>query len=191
MWLASNRQRVADLGCDSLRAAIEALTDKEDVSRREERIAAIEEISANNKPLHAMRQYPIILADPPWTYDFQSSPSRAIENHYPTMALEEICALPVASLAAEHAILYLWTTAPKLEEGMQVLKSWGFTYRTSMVWVKDKIGMGKYVRSSTRICHDRQERRVSYPRLWHTTIQCYFCTTDPAQRKTYRTVRGD
>jgi N6-adenosine-specific RNA methylase IME4 len=73
--------------------------------------------------------------------------NRSIENHYPTMTLEEICALPVADLATDDAILYLWATAPMLAECMKVMPAWGFTYRTSFVWVKDKIGMGYYARN--------------------------------------------
>jgi N6-adenosine-specific RNA methylase IME4 len=74
-------------------------------------------------------------------------PNRAIENHYPTMALDEICALPIAELAADDAVLYLWATAPKLAECFAVIEAWGFNYRTNIVWAKDKLGMGYYARS--------------------------------------------
>lgn len=87
----------------------------------------------------------LIYADPPWRYDANSSPAdRAIENQYPTMTLEDICALDVP--AAQDAALYLWTTAPKLQEGMTVMDAWGFSYRTCAVWVKDRIGLGYYFR---------------------------------------------
>lgn len=91
--------------------------------------------------------YELIVADPPWRYEHIKRDSDHIENHYPTMDLAEICALPVASQrAAENCVLYLWTTSPKLEESFQVLAAWGFRYRTCMVWVKDKIGMGYWAR---------------------------------------------
>lgn len=95
------------------------------------------------------RRYPILLADPPWRYEHPSmgGGNRAIENHYPTMDLEEICALRVADIAADDATLYLWATAPKLPECIQVLDAWGFEYRTHIVWAKDKIGMGYHARS--------------------------------------------
>jgi N6-adenosine-specific RNA methylase IME4 len=63
------------------------------------------------------------------------------------MSLEAICALPVSNIANDDSILFLWATAPKLAECMDVIKAWGFTYRTGLVWTKDKIGMGYYVRN--------------------------------------------
>jgi N6-adenosine-specific RNA methylase IME4 len=94
-------------------------------------------------------RYPIILADPPWRYENppMGGGNRSIENHYPTMTLDEICALPVGASADDDAILYLWATAPKLAECFAVIHAWGFTYRTNIVWVKDKIGMGYHARS--------------------------------------------
>lgn len=62
------------------------------------------------------------------------------------MTLEEICAMPVAEMANDDAILFLWTTAPKLEEGLRVLREWGFSYRTCAIWDKQSIGMGYYYR---------------------------------------------
>lgn len=73
--------------------------------------------------------------------------NRSIENHYPTMTLEEICALPVKDIAAQDSILYLWATAPKLAECLDVMRAWGFEYRTNFVWIKDKIGMGYHSRN--------------------------------------------
>ena len=94
-------------------------------------------------------KYGLIYADPPWRYENppMGGGNRSIENHYPTMTLEEICALPVPELTLDDSMLLLWTTAPKLEESLAVINAWGFTYRTGMVWVKDKIGMGYHVRS--------------------------------------------
>lgn len=119
------------------------------VERRAERIERIEEISKGNAPLLTPRRYPIILADPPWRYEQppMGDTNRSIENHYPTMSLDEICALPVSQIAAEDCLLFLWATAPKLYECMKVVDAWGFEYRTNSVWVKDKIGMGYYFRN--------------------------------------------
>lgn len=92
-------------------------------------------------------QYPTIYADPPWSY--ANSASRgAAENHYPTMSLEAISALPVNELAAENAHLHLWTTNGFLKESFHVIESWGFRYKSCFVWVKDEIGMGNYWRVS-------------------------------------------
>lgn len=117
--------------------------------RRIERLANLEKIAKGNAELGTDTKYPVIYADPPWRYENPSmaGSSRSIENHYPTMALDEICALPVADLATEDAMLYLWTTAPKLAESFEVVTAWGFEYRTCMVWDKVKIGMGYYARN--------------------------------------------
>ena len=92
-------------------------------------------------------RFPTIYADPPWRY--QNSASRAAaENHYPTLSLEEICAEPVADLAADNSHLHLWTTNAFLAEAFEVMEAWGFTYKSCFVWVKDKLGMGNYWRVS-------------------------------------------
>jgi N6-adenosine-specific RNA methylase IME4 len=91
-------------------------------------------------------RYDVILADPPWRYDRQSTPNRRIENHYPTMSNAEICALPVADLAHDASVLLLWATAPKLAECLTVLSAWGFSYVTSAVWDKERLGMGFWFR---------------------------------------------
>lgn len=114
--------------------------------RREERLDKIIEISQGNVELKTDTCYPVLYADPPWRYDYAETDNRVIENQYPTMAIEEICALPVSDLATPDAILFLWATSPKLAESMRVIESWGFTYRTCAVWDKQKIGMGYYFR---------------------------------------------
>src|SRR5665647_233667 len=82
--------------------------------------------------------YDIILCDPPWRYEHVKTNSRAIENQYPTMSLDEIKALRVP--AEENSILYMWATSPKLKEALEVVESWGFEYRSSAIWDKEKIG---------------------------------------------------
>ena len=131
-------------------AAVKAGTarDVRQAATRGRRAARVQEIversTASDGPAAATR-FPVILADPPWRYEHvPQTESRAVENQYPTMSLDEICALEVP--AAEDAILYLWVTSPKLEEALRVVACWGFSYRTCMVWVKDRIGMGYYAR---------------------------------------------
>lgn len=113
---------------------------------RQERIEKINKIAKSNAPLDLDQSYPIVYADPPWRYEHSATVSREIENQYPTMALEEICALPVSAIATPDAVLFLWTTSPKLAESLQVVEAWGFVYRTCMVWDKERIGMGYYAR---------------------------------------------
>lgn len=95
--------------------------------------------------------YSIILADPPWRYDFAPSKSRKIENQYPTMALTDIAALDVQSIAEKNSVLYLWATAPKLIEALTVMRCWGFKYKTQGVWTKRKLGMGYWFRNQHEI----------------------------------------
>lgn len=114
--------------------------------RAEVRQERIEKIVAGNKALDGDKKYNVILADPPWRYDHPISDSRVIENQYPTMTLEDICALPVADITADDAIIFLWATTPMLKKALQVLEAWGFNYVSSMVWVKPSIGPGYWVR---------------------------------------------
>lgn len=114
--------------------------------RRVERVDRINEANAGNVPLDLEIAVPVLYADPPWQYEHVKTDSRAIENQYPTMTLNAICALQVSRSATDDAVLFLWATSPKLAEAMSVIAAWGFNYRTCMVWVKDKIGMGYYAR---------------------------------------------
>ena len=108
------------------------------------------EIRQENRPapqpiVAAEGTYPIVYADPPWRYDHNETPAmRDVENHYPTMPVADICALDVP--AADDAVLFLWATNPKLIEALEVMKAWGFEYRTNACWAKDRFGMGYYVR---------------------------------------------
>jgi N6-adenosine-specific RNA methylase IME4 len=90
-------------------------------------------------------KFSAILADPPWDDEFGAC-RRSIENHYPTMTLEQICALPVNDVAHEQAVLFLWATPAMIEMALTTAAAWGFKYRTHLVWVKPSIGIGKYVR---------------------------------------------
>lgn len=113
--------------------------------RRDERVA---DLAARARPINNMpATYPILYADPPWQYDDNTTdPTRVIENQYPTMTLEELCALPVSTITTGDAILFMWATNPLLRKAMLVLDAWGFAYQTNLVWVKDKIGMGYWFR---------------------------------------------
>ena len=89
-------------------------------------------------------RYGVVLADPPWRYAFSKSDSRKIENQYPTMPTDDICAMQVPS--EENAVLYLWTTAPKMEDALAVMKAWDFEYKTNLIWDKVKMGCGHWAR---------------------------------------------
>lgn len=102
-----------------------------------------------------------ILADPPWR--FQNRTGKMAPEHqrllrYPTMTLEEILEMPIPKLSASQSHLYLWVPNALLAEGLEVMKRWGFTYKTNLVWYKvrrdggpDGRGVGFYFRNVTEI----------------------------------------
>ncbi len=90
-------------------------------------------------------KFRVIYADPPWSYG-NTQPDYHTEqrDHYPVMPLSDICAMPVKEWAEEDAVLFLWVTSPILEESFQVIKAWGFKYKSSFVWDKVHHNMGHY-----------------------------------------------
>ena len=82
-----------------------------------------------------MTKYRTIVADPPWSYSVVRR-NGAAENHYSTMTTAEICALPVADLAADDAVLLLWATWPKLADAFAVIAAWGFEQVSGFPWIK-------------------------------------------------------
>lgn len=90
-------------------------------------------------------KYQVIYADPPWKYG-NSMPEYFTEqaNHYPLMTIDEICNLPIKEISDKNAVLFLWVTSPILEESFEVIKAWGFEYKTSFIWDKIKHNMGHY-----------------------------------------------
>lgn len=108
----------------------------------------------------AEHSYAVIYADPPWNYNDKAVQRIGANRHYPTMNLDNIKALPVASIADQNAVLFMWVTMPMLQEGLDVIKAWGFKYTTcGFSWfkrnkVKDSlfIGGGHYTRSNAELC---------------------------------------
>lgn len=102
-----------------------------------------------------------ILADPPWQFQNRTgkmAPEHRRLNRYSTMTMDEIKALPVAQLAAPQSHLYLWVPNALILDGLEVMKRWGFTYKTNLIWYKvrkdggpDGRGVGFYFRNVTEI----------------------------------------
>jgi N6-adenosine-specific RNA methylase IME4 len=102
-----------------------------------------------------------ILADPPWRFENRTgkvAPEHQRLLRYPTMTAEEIFELPVNRMAAARAHLYLWVPNALISEGLEVMKRWGFTYKTNLVWYKvrkdggpDGRGVGFYFRNVTEL----------------------------------------
>ena len=91
-------------------------------------------------------KFRIIYADPAWSYnDKQETPMLGgASKHYNTMSVSEISNLPVKNISEKDAVLFLWVTSPLLEDAFEVIKSWGFKYKTSFIWDKVKHNMGHY-----------------------------------------------
>lgn len=102
-----------------------------------------------------------IYADPPWQFGHRTgkvSPENKKNTRYSTMTLDDIKALPISDIAAEEAHLYMWIPNALLTDGLDVLKTWGFTYKTNIIWEKvrkdgmpDGSGVGFYFRNVTEI----------------------------------------
>jgi N6-adenosine-specific RNA methylase IME4 len=109
-------------------------------------------------------KYSVVLADPPWRYSFHSEYNNGVEHHYETMSLESICSMPVQNISAKNCVLFLWATAPLLPEALEVMDSWGFTYKTNMVWVKNQNGMGYWARGKHELLLVGTKGRPPTPR---------------------------
>jgi N6-adenosine-specific RNA methylase IME4 len=122
--------------------------------------------------------YGAILADPPWRFNVWSGETAVKRRdssgtnvcaavHYQTMPIEEICALPVADLAADDCVLFLWVTWPTLLDALKLIEAWGFTYKTcGFDWMKAHagqlemfrddatalMGMGYWTRANSEPC---------------------------------------
>lgn len=93
-----------------------------------------------------MKKYQIIYADPPWSYNDKQNTKLlgGCIKHYSTMSRRELCELPIKDLTEKDAILFIWVTSPLLEAVFEIIKAWGFKYKTSFVWDKIKHNMGHY-----------------------------------------------
>lgn len=107
------------------------------------------------------RKFRTILADPPWQFQNRTgkvAPEHKRLNRYSTMDLKAICDLPVAEVAQDTAHLYMWVPNALLPEGLEVMKAWGFNYKSNLIWHKirkdggsDGRGVGFYFRNVTEI----------------------------------------
>lgn len=121
----------------------------------------LERTIADFRAFTAGKRYRTIYADPPW--QFQNRTGKVAPEHkrlsrYSTMTVPEICRLPVAEAADEKSHLYLWVPNALLPEGLEVMRAWGFSYKTNIIWEKvrkdgmpDGRGVGFYFRNVTEV----------------------------------------
>ena len=118
---------------------------EEKIEAIKERRKVIEETLEKKQLEVGEKKYRIIYADPPWSYhnampEYVTTP----DDYYTLMSTQEICEMPVAEITEDNAVLFMWTTSPHLEESFEVVKSWGFKYKTTFIWDKIKHNMGHY-----------------------------------------------
>jgi N6-adenosine-specific RNA methylase IME4 len=119
------------------------------------------------------RRYGVILADPPWSFKTWSAKGegRSASQHYGVMTFADLCALPVADLAAPDCALFLWAIDPLLPRAVELIEAWGFTYKTvGFCWAKTNAGggyfagMGFWTRANSELCllatRGRPQRRA-------------------------------
>jgi len=144
--IAKRNEDIAPKVVEAIKKRMDAKTsqfvDKIDSRFIQKWISRVRKEEQTNNPLPS-EESDVIYADPPWTYNVNHLRGNP-EKHYPTMSTEEICELNVST--SENAILFLWTTNPMLEDALRVLKAWGFKYKTNLVWVKNRIGVGFWFR---------------------------------------------
>ena len=109
------------------------------------------------------KKYSIVYADPPWSYKVwngKGEGKKTAENHYSCMKKKDIQNIPVSNICADDCVLLLWCTFPCLEEALELIKAWGFTYKTcGFTWVKKNKktdswfwGLGNWTRANAEIC---------------------------------------
>jgi N6-adenosine-specific RNA methylase IME4 len=109
----------------------------------------------------AGQRFATVLADPPWRFVNRTgkvAPEHRRLSRYGTMELKDICALPVGDFVQPTAHLYLWVPNALLPDGLEVMRSWGFSYKSNIIWHKvrkdggsDGRGVGFYFRNVTEI----------------------------------------
>ena len=102
-------------------------------------------------PPFPRRLYGVAYVDPPWKFQPFSNKTgmdRSADNHYPTLDTDMIIGIGPFVPVARDLVLFLWATSPMLPQAMQVMKAWGFDYKSSVIWVKDKIGTGYWFRNA-------------------------------------------
>lgn len=144
---SAEAQALAALPQDTFESVKSGKTTRKDIRRKQKRAdhaALVERVKKERPAVKPKGPFDVVLADPPWRYEHCEANNREIENQYPTASLDEIFAH--APNAKDDCILFLWATAPKLAEAMQVIERWGFVYRSGAVWDKEVIGMGYWFR---------------------------------------------
>ena len=109
--------------------------------------------------------YGVIYADPPWKFETRSENGmdRSADNHYPTMSMFDMLTLDVP--AADDCVMFMWATVPMMPEALDLLDSWGFEYKSHIVWIKDRIGTGYWTRNKHELLLIGTKGKVPAPAM--------------------------
>jgi N6-adenosine-specific RNA methylase IME4 len=114
--------------------------------------------------------YEVLYADPCWDYDGREqhntkTANKSVKHHYDTLTTETLKTLTVESITAPNAVLFLWTSSPHLDQAIDLMKAWGFAYKTiAFVWDKQKVNPGYYTMSQCEVCLVGKKGTIPTPR---------------------------
>jgi N6-adenosine-specific RNA methylase IME4 len=114
-------------------------------------------------------KYDIIVADPPWQYKEKvflgNKINSSAEHHYTTMSLSDLKKMNVSKLCNKDCLLFLWATGPLLDEGIELLKAWGFEYKqVAFVWDKQRVNPGYYTMTQCEFLLVGKRGKIPSPR---------------------------
>ena len=139
------------------------------------------------------RRYSIIYADPPWKYRGTCNTgagnplATGAHTHYPTVHLDDLKAMPIASIMEPDCLLFMWATGPKLDWALQLGEAWGMRYVTvGFVWDKVLTNPGYYTMSQCEVCLIFKRGRIPQPRGVRNARQFHSIQREEHSAKPYR-----
>jgi N6-adenosine-specific RNA methylase IME4 len=136
----------------AIRAGEKTILETKRELKAQEKRAIVDRIKVEPPPLPE-GPFRVIVIDPPWTYEVRSEDgSHRAGNPYPAMTLDQIKALPISKLGHQDSILWLWTTNALMRQAFECLDAWGYKDKSILTWVKDRMGLGDWLRGQTEHC---------------------------------------
>jgi len=117
-----------------------------------------------------MKKYEIIYADPPWDYKGQKQHSKVAAtggaaSHYNTTTTANLKDIPVADVAADNSLMFMWSSSPHLDQAIELMTAWGFQYKTiAFCWDKQITVPGYYTLSQVEVCLVGKKGKIPTPR---------------------------
>jgi len=134
----------------SINEAHKKIVNEEKIQKRQEYIEE-QRREIENGITEPTGKYSVIVIDPPWQYGREYSPTGSrVANPYPEMGQEELLKLDIPS--EDDCVMFLWTTHAFIWNAKELLTAWGFEYKAMVIWDKEKIGMGNWLRMQCEFC---------------------------------------